>query len=117
MQQLISLLQSQQLLYLPKKPVTYFICSTCTQICIAKRIRLDKFSLLELQLDSELAASIFIIPKKNGTLRFFHDFQKHKKKVVSIAFPTSKTRYLILKLQEFQWTTAHDLYMGSYNKA
>ena len=65
--------------------------------------------------NSEWAAPAFIIPKKNGTLRFISDFREHIKRIKRKLFPIPKMQYLLLKLEGVKDTSSLDSTMGNYH--
>ena len=64
---------------------------------------------------SAWAAPCFIIPKKDGTVRFITDFRELNKCVKCKPFPIPKIQDLLLKLEGFQYATSLDLNMGYYH--
>jgi hypothetical protein len=64
---------------------------------------------------SEWAAPTFIIPKKNGTVRFISDFRELNKRIKRKPFPIPKIQDLLMKLEGFQYATSLDLNMGYYH--
>ena len=64
---------------------------------------------------SEWAAPIFIIPKKNGTVRFINDFRELNKRIKRKPFPIPKIQDLLMKLEGFRYGTSLDLKMGYYH--
>jgi hypothetical protein len=64
---------------------------------------------------SEWAAPTFIIPKKDGTVRFISDFRELNKRIKRKPFPIPKIQDLLLKLEGFQYATSLDLNMGYYH--
>ena len=64
---------------------------------------------------SEWAAPTFIIPKKDGTVRFISDFRELNKQIKRQPFPIPKIQDLLLKLEGFQYATSLDLNMGYYH--
>jgi hypothetical protein len=64
---------------------------------------------------SEWAAPCFIIPKKNGTVRFITDFRKLNERIVRKPYPIPKIQDLMLKLEGFRYATSLDLNMGYYH--
>ena len=65
--------------------------------------------------DSEWAAPTFIIPKKDGTVRFISDFRELNKRIKRKPFPIPKITDLMMKLEGFQYATSLDLNMGYYH--
>jgi RNase H-like domain found in reverse transcriptase/Reverse transcriptase (RNA-dependent DNA polymerase)/Integrase zinc binding domain len=64
---------------------------------------------------SEWAAPTFIIPKKDGTVRFISDFRQLNLRIKRKPFPIPKIQDLLLKLEGFQYATSLDLNMGYYH--
>ena len=77
--------------------------------------RLIDIGVLEKCSDSEWASPTFIIPKKNGTVRFITDLRQVNKKIVRKPFPIPKISDVMQKLEGFQYATALDLNMGYYH--
>ena len=65
--------------------------------------------------DSEWASPTFIIPKKNGTVRFITDLRQVNKRIVRKPFPIPKISDVMQKLEGFRYATALDLNMGYYH--
>jgi hypothetical protein len=63
----------------------------------------------------EWAAPTFIVPKKDGTVRFINDFRELNTRIKRKPFPIPKIQDMLLKLQGFQWATSLDLNMGYYH--
>jgi hypothetical protein len=64
---------------------------------------------------SEWAAPTFIIPKKDGSVRFISDFRELNKRIKRKPYPIPKIQDLMLKLEGFQCATSLDLNMGYYH--
>ena len=64
---------------------------------------------------SEWGSPTFIIPKKDGTVRFISDFRELNKLIKRKPFPLPKIQDLLLKLEGFQYATSLDLNMGYYH--
>ena len=64
---------------------------------------------------SEWAAPTFIIPKKDGTVRFINDFRELNKRIKRKPFPIPNIQDLLLKLEGFRYATSLDLNMGYYH--
>ena len=77
--------------------------------------RLIKIGVLKRINQSEWAAPTFIIPKKNGTVRFISDFRELNKRIKRKPFPIPKIQDLLLKLEGFKYATSLDLNMGYYH--
>ena len=74
-----------------------------------------KTGVLEKCSDSEWASPTFIIPKKNGTVRFITDLRQVNKRIVRKPFPIPKISEVMQKLEGFRYATALDLNMGYYH--
>ena len=77
--------------------------------------RLVKIGVLKKVNRSEWAAPTFIIPKKDGTVRFLSDFRELNKRIKRQPFPLPKIQDLMLKLEGFSYATSLDLNMGYYH--
>ena len=77
--------------------------------------RLCQIGVLKKVNRSEWAAPTFIIPKKDGTVRFISDFRELNKRIKRKPFPIPKIQDLLLKLEGFQYATSLDLNMGYYH--
>ena len=64
---------------------------------------------------SEWGAPTFIIPKKDGTVRFISDFRELNKRIRRKPYPIPKISDLLLKLEGFTYATSLDLNMGYYH--
>ena len=64
---------------------------------------------------SEWAAPSFIIPKKDGTVRFINDFRELNKRIRRKPFPIPHIQDMLLNLEGFQYATSLDLNMGYYH--
>ncbi len=64
---------------------------------------------------SEWGSPTFIIPKKDGTVRFISDFRELNKLIKRKPFPLPKIQDLLLKLEGFKYATSLDLNMGYYH--
>lgn len=64
---------------------------------------------------SEWAAPSFIIPKKDGTVRFINDFRELNKRIRRMPYPIPKIQDLLQKLEGFQYATSLDLNMAYYH--
>ena len=65
--------------------------------------------------NSKWAAPTFIIPRKNGAVRFISDFRELNKRNERKPFPIPKIQDLLLKLEGFKYVTLLDLNMGYYH--
>ena len=77
--------------------------------------RLVEIGVLKRINNSEWAAPTFIIPKKNGTVRFISDFRELNKRIKRKPFPIPKIQDLLLKLEGFKYASSLDLNMGYYH--
>ena len=77
--------------------------------------RLCQIGVLKKVNRSEWAAPTFIIPKKDGTVRFISDFRELNKRIKRIPYPIPKIQDLLMKLEGFQYATSLDLNMGYYH--
>ena len=82
--------------------VTNHILILC-QICIHQHLL------------QQWAAPTFVIPKKDGKVRFVSDFRELNKRLVRNPYPLPKIQDLMLKLEGFQYASALDLNMGYYH--
>ena len=64
---------------------------------------------------SQWAAPTFVIPKKDGTVRFISDFRELNKRIRRVPYPTPHTQDMLLNLEGFQCATSLDLNMGYYH--
>jgi hypothetical protein len=62
----------------------------------------------------EWASPLFIIPKKNRTVRFLRDFWEVNKRLIRKPFPIPKISTVLQELEGFTFATALDLNMGYY---
>ena len=77
--------------------------------------RLCLIDVLEKCADSEWAAPTFIVPKKEGTVRFITDFRQLNKCLKRKPYPMPNIQDILQKLGGFTYATALDLNMGYYN--
>jgi hypothetical protein len=77
--------------------------------------RLCEIGVLKRVNRSEWAAPTFIIPKKNGSVRFISDFRELNKRIKRKPFPIPNIQDLLLNLEGFQYATSLDLNMGYYH--
>jgi hypothetical protein len=70
--------------------------------------RLCKVGVLKKVNHSEWAVPTFIIPKKDGSVRFISDFWELNKRIKRKPFPIPKIQDMLLKLEGFQYTTSLD---------
>ena len=76
--------------------------------------RLCKLGVLKKCSDSTWASPTFIIPKKNGTVRFISDFRYLNKNLVRKPYPIPKIADVLQKLEGISYATALDLNLGYY---
>ena len=76
--------------------------------------RLVKIGVLERVQESEWGTPVFIIPKKEGTVRFITDFRKVNGQIVRKPFPIPRIADTLQQLEGFTYATALDLNMGYY---
>jgi len=76
--------------------------------------RLESIGVLKKCSNSPWVSPTFIIPKKNGRVRFITDFRKVNAKLVRKPYPIPKISDLVQKLEGFSYATALDLNMGYY---
>jgi hypothetical protein len=69
---------------------------------------------LEQQPESEWVSPLFIIPKKNWTVRFRSNFYEVNKRLVRKPFSIPKISTVLQELEGFTFATALDLNMGYY---
>ncbi len=62
-----------------------------------------------------MGSPAFIIPKKDGSVRFISDFRELNKRIKQKPFPIPKIQDLLLKLEGFQYGTSLDLNMWYYH--
>ena len=77
--------------------------------------RLCRIGVLKRVNRSDWAAPTFVIPKKDGTVRFISDFRELNKRILRKPFPIPKIQELLLNLEGFQYATSLDLNMGYYH--
>ena len=77
--------------------------------------RLCRIGVLKRVNRSEWAAPTFIIPKKDGKVRFISDFRELNKRIKRTPYPIPNIQEMMLNLEGFQYATALDLNMGYYH--
>ena len=77
--------------------------------------RLCEIGVLKKVNRSEWAAPTFIVPKKDGSVRFISDFRELNKRIRRRPYPIPKIQDMLLKLEGFQYATSLDLNMGYYH--
>ena len=60
-------------------------------------------------------SACFVIPKKDGTVRFITDFRRLNQMVVRTPFPLPNIQETLSTLGNFKWATVIDLVMGYYH--
>ncbi len=76
--------------------------------------RLVKLGVLERQPALEWASPLFIIPKKNRTVRFLSNFWKVNRRLIRKPFLIPKISTVLHELEGFTFAAALDLNMGYY---
>jgi hypothetical protein len=61
-----------------------------------------------------MGCAIFILPKKDKTVRFLSDFWEVNKRLARKPFPIPKISTVLQQLEGFSYATALDLSMGYY---
>ena len=77
--------------------------------------RLVKIGVLRKINQSQWAAPTFIIPKKDGTVRFISDFRELNKQIKRKPYPIPNIQDMLMKMEGFQYATSLDLNMGYYH--
>jgi len=77
--------------------------------------RLVKIGVLQKVNHSEWAAPAFIIPKKDGSVRFISDVRELNKRTLRKPHPVPNIKDMLLNIEGFQWATSLDLNMGCYH--
>ena len=77
--------------------------------------RLVELGVLKWTNARDWAAPTFIIPKKDGSVRFISDFRKLNKWILRSPFPIPKIQDMLHKLEGFMYATSLDLNMGYYH--
>ena len=77
--------------------------------------RLCQIGVLKKVNRSEWAAPSFLIPKKDGTVRFISDFRELNTRIKRKPYPIPKIQDMLLKLEGFKYATSLDLNMGYYH--
>ncbi len=77
--------------------------------------RLCRLGVLRKVNRSEWAAPTFIIPKKDGTVRFISDFRELNKRIRRKPYPIPHIQDMLLNLEGFQYATSLDLNVGYYH--
>ena len=88
----------------------------CHEATVKQEVeRLCKIGVLKRVNRSEWAAPSFIIPKKDGTVRFISDFRELNKRIRRKPYPIPNIQDMLLNLEGFQCATSLDLNMGHYH--
>ena len=77
-------------------------------------MRLVKIGVLEKVQESEWGTPVFIIPKKEGTVRLLTDYRKVNGQIVRKPYPIPRIADTLQQLEGFTFATALDLNMGYY---
>ena len=77
-------------------------------------LRLVDIGVLEPVQSSEYGTPVFIIPKKEGTVRFLSDYRRLNQTIVRKPYPIPRIGDTMQQLEGFQYATALDLNMGYY---
>jgi Reverse transcriptase (RNA-dependent DNA polymerase). len=77
-------------------------------------LRLVDIGVLTPVQDSEWGTHVFIIPKKDGTVRFITDYRKVNKLIKRKPYPLPRIANMLQELEGFQFASALDLNMGYY---
>ena len=88
--------------------------------CHEATLRMEVTRLVELGVlkkvnRSEWGAPSFIIPKKDGTVRFINDFRELNKRIRRKPYPIPNIQDMLLNLDGFKYATSLDLNMGYYH--
>lgn len=67
--------------------------------------RLIKLQVLRKVNHSQWEAPCFIIPKKDGTVRFISDFREVNKRIKRYPYPIPNIQDLLMKSEGFRWAT------------
>jgi len=73
---------------------------------------LVKIGVLKKVNHSAWAAPTFVIPKKDGSVRFMSDFRELNKRMLRKPCPIPNIQDMLLNLEGFQWATSLDLNVG-----
>ena len=63
---------------------------------------------------SQYGTPVFIIPKKEGTVRFITDYRRINQKLVRKPYPLLRICKTMQQLEVFHYATALDINMGYY---
>ncbi len=88
----------------------------CHEMTLKQEVeRLCELGVLKRVNRSEWACPTFIIPKKDGTVRFISDFRELNKRLKRRPYPIPKVQDMLIKLEGFRYATSLDLNMGYYH--
>jgi hypothetical protein len=74
-------------------------------------LRLVEIGVLTPVQQSEYGTPVFIIPKKEGTVRFLTDYRRINQGIVSKPYPIPRISETLQQMEGFQYATALDLNM------
>jgi hypothetical protein len=77
--------------------------------------RLCELNILKRVNRSQWGAPMFIVPQKDGTVRFISNFRELNKRIKWQPYPIPKIQNLLLKLEGFKYGTVLNLNMGYYH--
>jgi len=77
--------------------------------------RLVKIGVLKKVSRSEWAAPTFVIPKKDGSVRFISDFRELNKRTLRKPCPIPNIQDMLLNLEGFQWATGPHRHVRCYH--
>ena len=77
--------------------------------------RLEKLGVLEKVQQSEWGSPTFIIPKKDGRVRFISDFRRLNQMIKRKPYPLPRISDTLQQLEGFSYATSLDLNMGYYH--
>ena len=77
--------------------------------------RLCKIGVLKRVNRSQWAAPTFVIPKKDGTVRFISNVRELNKRIRRQPYPIPHIQDMLLNLEGFRYATSLDLNMGYYH--
>ena len=77
-------------------------------------LRLVEIGVLTPVQQSEYGTPVFIIPKKEGTVRFLTDYRRINQGIVRKPYPIPRISETLQQMEGFQYATALDLNMGYY---
>ena len=77
--------------------------------------RLEKLGVLEKVQQSEWGSPTFIVPKKDGRIRFVSDFRRLNQKLKRKPYPLPRISDTLQQLENFKYATSLDMNMGYYH--